>query len=80
MTASMSSTFSIDFLGDSPDLRGAPPSAHRRGLTYQPQGKRVWTLTEYNGRRTVFASRLTRETAAPMNPQLAVDAWASYTR
>ncbi|MEV4130664.1 hypothetical protein AB0J72_00675 [Dactylosporangium sp. NPDC049742] len=23
-------------------------------LTYQPQGKRMWTLTEYNGRRTVF--------------------------
>lgn len=23
-------------------------------LTYQPQGKRMWTLTEYDGRRTVF--------------------------
>ncbi|MEU0553806.1 hypothetical protein [Dactylosporangium sp. NPDC006015] len=23
-------------------------------LTYQPQGKRMWTLTEHNGRRTVF--------------------------
>jgi len=23
-------------------------------VTYQPQGGRIWTLTEYNGRRTVF--------------------------
>jgi hypothetical protein len=23
-------------------------------LTYEPQGKRMWTLTEYDGRRTVF--------------------------
>ncbi|MFI0357853.1 hypothetical protein [Actinomadura sp. 9N407] len=30
------------------------PAGGIEDLTYEPQSKRMWTLTEYNGRRTVF--------------------------